>query len=250
MKCPSCQKENPANATRCRDCGQALDPRRGEPATRGKSGAAGPAHISHENVAKKLKLDYMYGVREEIDRMLESFQDFCETLRDPKLGKKELLDLAAKFLHGQFHIREISMGLRSSSDGLLRYVTMRGMRAQVWAKHQGLSYAEEQFYDNEKYKGTQISKYTKLFLAEDYPYDDAEKETYSEHLMAASSRKSLCDSIEGDYIDTVFFGPDDKILGWMECSGTWENKLPDARTIRYMELIACLLGLVLSHKEP
>jgi len=250
MKCPGCQKEIPAHETRCLNCGRTLDTRKAKPAVRGKPTPSGPAGVSHEDVAKKLRLDYLHGVRDGTDRMLESIQDFCEQIRNPKLSANEMLDLAAKLIHAQFHIREISMAMKSPLDGLYRYVTMRGMRAQVWANHQGLSYTEEQLFDNAKYKGTQISNYTKLYLAEDHPYDEVEKHTYSEHLMSASVRKTLSDSIEGDYLDTVFFGPDSRILGWIECSGTWEDKLPDARMIRYIEIVASLLGFALSRNEP
>jgi len=167
----------------------------------------------------------------------------------PKHDSRQLVDYSAKLIFKQFHIKEVAIGLRSSSDGRFRYVAMQGMRANIWAQHTGLSYGHDSFFSNSKYKGTLISKLTKLLLAEDEPYDEVEKKTYNEHLMRSSKRRTPDDSIEGDYLDTLIYGIDGGLIGWIEISGTWDDKLPSASAIRAIEIIANLMGIALS-RDP
>jgi hypothetical protein len=248
MKCPNCQSENYGKQTMCQACGAPLNQPLAKTDARGKSGPVARAPgVAHEDVARKLKLDYIGAVRDHTDRSLDSIQDLLEEVGRPRGDAKELLDGVAKLIYKQFHVREVAIGLKSP-DGLYRYVTMHGMRANIWAEHRDLAYSYDAFFDNVKYKGTVVSDYTKLLLAEDMPYDEGEKQTYSEHLMKSSVRKALDDSIEGDYLDILIYGIGNELLGWIEISGTWEDKLPSARTIRCLEIVANITGMALSHR--
>jgi hypothetical protein len=120
------------------------------------------------------------------------------------------------------------------------------MRADVWAAHNKIAYTYDEVTDSRKYKPITISHHTQLFLAEDNPYGEDEQDTYSEHLMRQFKRKSATDSVEGDYIDLFLYGPQDEILGWIEISGTWDGRIPDARTIRCLEIVASILGIAVT----
>jgi len=247
MKCPNCQSENYGQQSNCQACGSPLSQSPSGSARFKPAKGPRPGRVAHEDVARKLKLDYAGSIRDHTDRNLDSIQDLLEEVGRPKGDAKELLDNVAKLIYKQFHIREIAIGMKSS-DGLYRYVTMHGMRANIWAQHRDLAYTYDSFFDNTKYKGTVISDYTKLLLAEDMPYDEGEKQTYSEHLMQASNRKELDDSIEGDYLDILIYGLGNELLGWIEISGTWEDKLPTARTLRCLEIVANITGMALSYR--
>jgi hypothetical protein len=249
MKCPICETENDETQSRCRKCSSQLTAAAAKPAGVAKVTAPISAAVSPDDVARKLKMDYSRAAKDEADRYLECVQQLSGQIVKPKHESRELVDYAAKLIFKQFHIKEVAIGLRSASDGRFRYVAMQGMRANIWAEHTGLSYAHDSFFSNSKYKGTLISKFTKLLLAEDEPYDDAEKKTYSEHLMRSSKRRTPEDSIEGDYLDTLIYGIDGGLIGWIEISGTWDDKLPSARAIRAIEIIANLMGIALS-RDP
>jgi hypothetical protein len=246
MRCSNCQSENYGNEKICQACGAPLD-QQAKDDNRAKGGLVKKPGVAHEDVARKLKLDYVGAIRDHMDRNLESIQDLLEEVTRPRGDARDLLDGVAKLIYKQFHIREVAIGLKSP-DGLYRYVTMHGMRANIWAQHRDLAYTYDSFFDNIKYKGTVISDYTKLLLAEDNPYGEGERDTYSEHLMKASSRKALDDSIEGDYLDILIYGTANELLGWIEISGTWEDKLPTTRTIRCLEIVANITGMALSHR--
>jgi hypothetical protein len=61
-------------------------------------------------------------------------------------------------------------------------------------------------------------------------------------------RRTVTDSLEADYLDIFFHEPDGNILGFIEISGTRLRKLPDAATIRWIELVGALLGVGLHRK--
>jgi len=177
-------------------------------------------------------------------RGLDSVHGLIKQLMEGEPDLNELMKSTARTIYSQFNIKEVSIGLRSS-DGLYRYVAMYGLREETWAAHRELTYTVEQLLDPNSYKWTDISHHTKLFLAEDNPYADDEAKTRTEHLMMKSKRMSAEDSIEGDYVDVFIYGPKDEILGWIETSGTWDGKLPDARTIRSLEIVSSVLALAI-----
>jgi hypothetical protein len=234
---------------RCKKCNLPLAQSKDKGIGRTNVSASSATAFSPTDVARRYKSDYSRASNDLTDRSIECIQELCELIMTPKVGSKELTESIIKLIFRQFHIKEVSIGLRSASDGRFRYVAMEGMRANIWAEHVKLSYTKDVFFDSKKYKGTQVSKYTKLLLAEDEPYDDGEKKTYSEHLMLSSARKAYDDSIEGDYLDILVFGPQDQVLGWIEISGTWDGKLPSPKIIRTIEVFASLLGIALS-RDP
>ena len=163
---------------------------------------------------------------------------------DPNLD--EMLDQTARLVYTQFNIKEVSIGLKSVSDGLYRYAAEYGMRTDIWAAHKKITYRYDDLYDAKKYKPITISHQTKLYLAEDNPYAPDEAGTYNEHMMKQSKRKSATDSIEGDYLDIFIYGPQDETLGWIEISGTWDGRIPDAKAVRCLEMVSSILGIAIT----
>lgn len=210
---------------------------------------AGPvAKLNHVDVAKKLKFDYAYGPKGHVDKALSGLDPLFAAYRKPKAKTHDLLEMSANIIYRQLRIREVSVGLRDSKDGLYKYEVMSGMNVGKWRAHEGLAYTKEDFFRSDKWKGTMISKYTKLMLAEDNPYHEGEEGTVDRREMIASKRHGPDDSIEGDYMDIMIHGLNDELIGWIEISGTWTSKLPDPQTIRLVELVACTLGSMLSGK--
>jgi hypothetical protein len=204
---------------------------------------------SPEAVKRRLWVDYQYAHKERFNVMLDDMQKFVSSLRDSSTDVKKLLQKAADTIHERLRIRDVTIGLRSSSDGLYRYEVMAGLKGETWAAHKELAYTKDQFYDPVTYKPKQISKYTRLFLSEDNPYANGEERTYDRPVMLQSKRRALDDSIEGDYLDIDILGVNDDHLGWIEISGTLTNKLPDVTTIKYIELMACTIGVALSSTD-
>lgn len=205
-----------------------------------------PEQVSHEDVARKMRLDYSYAKGDRNLRIMDAVQGLFSHVHAGKADTRALLNDAANLISRQFSLREVSIGLKSAADGKYRYEVLVGYRKESEDAHRKLAYTFNEMYDEAKYKATILSKYTRLFLAEDEPYAAGEETTYSRPMMLKLRRKTIEDSIEGDYLDTNIFGSGDDLLGWIEISGTNGWKLPDIATIKWIEVIACIIGSALS----
>jgi len=193
-----------------------------------------------------MRLDYSYAKSDRNLRVMDAVQGLFSHLQTHQVDTRSLVQDAASLVSKHFSIREVAIGLKSPTDGRYRYEVLIGYRKESEEAHQRLSYSFDEMYDEAKYKGTVISKYTRLFLAEDEPYVPGEEMTYSRPIMLKLRRKSLEDSIEGDYLDTNIYGTNDELLGWIEISGTTVWRLPDIATIKWIEVVACIIGAALS----
>ncbi|MCJ2532997.1 MAG: hypothetical protein LN411_03620 [Candidatus Thermoplasmatota archaeon] len=205
--------------------------------------------IDPELIKKRMSLSYQYDRANPANERLDCVQSLISALADQQLSMPEFLQSAADVIRDKFWVKEVTMGLRSRSDGLYRYEVMSGLSDTSWKAHRQLAYTLEQFEDPELYTSAQISNLTRLFLAEDNPYGKDEESTFDRELMLQSSRKSLDETIEGDYIDVKILGKGGTILGWIEISGTTDGKFPDVHTIKCLELLASVLGIALTFSE-
>jgi len=194
-------------------------------------------------------LAYQYACSNPANERTDCVHALITKLADPDIDMHMFLQEVADTINAKQAIKEITIGLRSPSDGLYRYEVMSGLSDSEWDAHKRLSYKHEDFYSEDVYKFMQISKYTRLLLAEDNPYANGEDDTYERDLMLQSKRKSLDDTIEGDYLDISIFGKGDDLLGWIEISGMENGRFPDTETIKCLELLASVIGVALARRE-
>lgn len=193
-------------------------------------------------------MDYQYASSNP-SNPVDCIHDLINELADPDIPLEKFLQDTVNVMHERLCIHEATIGLRDT-DGIYRYKVMAGLEDSEWEAHQRLSYSREQFDDPSLYKFKQIGKYTRLYLAEDNPYQEGEEETYSKPLMLQSSRKSLEDTIEGDYLDIYIYGKNDELQGWIEISGMKNGKFPNAETIKVVELLASVIGAMIARPRP
>jgi hypothetical protein len=209
------------------------------------------ATINPEIIKKRMWLAYQYACSNPANERTDCIHDLITKLANPDIDMHLFLQEAADTINARLAIKEVTIGLKSPSDGLYRYEVMSGLADSEWKAHKGLSYTRDDFFSEEVYKSMQISKYTRLFLAEDNPYANGEEATYERDIMLQSRRKSLDDTIEGDYLDVCIFGKGDDLLGWIEISGMENGRFPDTETVKCLELLASVVGIVLSrHGKP
>ncbi len=205
----------------------------------------GPA-INPEIIKKRMWLDYQYSCNNP-SNAIDTVHELINELADPAFDMHEFLHDAANTICTKLFIKDVTIGLKDPSDGRYKYQVMAGLEDSEWQAHKKLSYSLDQFDNPSLYKFMKISKYTRLYLAEDNPYGSNEEETYSKPLMLMSERKSLEDTIEGDYLDIYVYGKGEELLGWIEISGMNNGKFPDIQTIKVVELLASIIGIVLAH---
>lgn len=208
-----------------------------------------PDGIGPEAIKAKVRMDYARLQKEPGIRALDSILLLADHLKKRDIDTRGLIQDALKLTYRQLHVKEITIGLRDPSDGLYRYYAHQGVRAAIWEGHKKLTYTADSFTGAGKWKGTKISRNSILYLVEDAPYAEGEESTYQEHLSRVSRRRTTEDCIEGDYLDVHITGPNGEILGWLEVSSMWDGKIPDANTIRWLELIADIIGIALLRQQ-
>lgn len=200
--------------------------------------------VSRDDIIRKLKLEYQYPQEDQTARTLDAIRSlFTVWGKDRQvLG---VLQEAANLISKHLRIREIGMGLRGP-DGLYRLEVFVGYRPETEAANRKLVYRLEDFGDSDVYRGVWISKLTKAYFAEDDPYAKSEEDTFNRPMLLKARRMAEDDTIEGDYFCTNVNGPEGDLLGWIEISGTTAWKLPNAQMVKWIELVACVLGGFLS----
>lgn len=260
MKCPGCGTENPNEARHCRVCYRSLTtlgdnvgarresvkqvgiPEKGRAPL--KSFTSQPT-IDHRTIPDKIKFDYSHGIRDPTQKALEGLQSLLSHFQDSHMDIDKFLNEAAEFIWRQLGIDNIAIGLRDPKDGLYRYRAMVGFRDDAMEAHKRIAYKKEQFFEDGEFHGVKISKYSRIYLAEDNVLTEAERSAYNRPGLLTIKRKDPTDSLEGDYVDTGIYGSGDELVGWIEISGTRTMKLPDVTTIRWVEAIASIIAAAL-----
>jgi hypothetical protein len=203
-----------------------------------------------ELIKKRMWLAYQYACSNPSNERMDCIHAMITHLADPELDMKSFLQEVADTINNKFGIKETTIGLKDSVDGLYRYAVMSGLTDSEWEAHKSLTYKYEDFYSQNVYKFMQISKYTHLSLADDNPYAEGEDATYEKELMLHSKRKGLEDTIEGDYLDVLIYGKGEELLGWIEISGMKSGHFPDVETIKCLEMLASVMGIALARISP
>lgn len=198
---------------------------------------------SPDDVARKLRLDYLYSQKDQNQKLLDGVQVLLGHFQKHEFSVDAFMNDALNLLRRRLWIREVTMALLDRREGLYRYRYQSGLRKDAWDAHAPLSYKYGDLVNPAVYKGREISRATTLFLAEDNPYGQGEDGTFSRPIMLRSKRQSVDDSIEGDYFDTWIFGKGREIAGWLEYSGTTSGKLPDGTALKWIELIASFASI-------
>jgi hypothetical protein len=202
--------------------------------------------INPDLIKKRMRLAYQYACSNPANERMDCVHSLITKLADPDIDMHKYLQEAADTIWEKLGIQQITIGLRSHSDGLYRYEVMSGLSETEWDAHRPLSYKLEDFYGSPIYKHMQISRFTRLLLVEDNPYANGEEATFEKDVMLQSKRKSLDDAIEGDYLDILIFGEGDDLLGWIEISGMKTGLFPDVESIKCLELLASVIGVAIT----
>ena len=205
-------------------------------------------YILRDEVERKLRLGYLHGQKDQTTKVLDKLRPILARLQEQNLELMDFLQDVADTANSQFWLKEVTIGLRDP-DGKYRYKVMCGLRPDAWAAHTHLAYTREEFSDPKYYKGRQMSKHTKIFLAEDKPFTDDELDTFTRPILLKATRTNVDECIEGDYFDTHIFGENEQLMGWIEISGTKEGKFPDPTTVRWIELLALIIGIAITRDD-
>ena len=191
----------------------------------------------------KMKLDYTHGLRDPTSKLLEAILAMSAKLEKPGFDLHAILQESAEMITRHLGIASVAIGLWSTSLRKYKYEIVVGLNPESVKGFMALSYDRNELIDPKTYPSHDISRMTKVFLGEEHPYAENEEFSYNKPILLGMHRYSVDESLEADYLGVFFRGPGDEILGWMDISGTRGKRLPDSTTIRWIELIAQIIGL-------
>lgn len=189
-----------------------------------------------------MRIDYSRGFKDHTTKNLEAFCNMCKRLEQPSFDLNVYIHDTADLLEKLFSIESVGICVRGT-DGLFRYATVVGLDDEGVKEHEAIAYTEAQLLEPSIYPSYEISDRTRLFLGEDHPYAAGEEHTYRRPGLIGLKRRTLTDCLEADYLDFFFYDETGHIEGYIETSGTRLRKLPDPEAIRWIELMATILGI-------
>lgn len=204
-----------------------------------------PEIVDPRDVAFKMQTEYSRGVKDNVQKALEALTDLCKKFEQAGSELSVVLKEVADLISRRFAISSVAVAVRDPADDLFRYKAVVGVGPEVEQEFWKLVYTEGQVTDENTYRSYAISNLTRLYLDEDHPYAPGEEFSYNRPGLLDMKRRSLTDSLEADYLDVFFREKSGQLMGWIELSGTRMRKLPDAATIRWVELMSCYLSIAI-----
>lgn len=206
------------------------------------------SYFDPETVKRGLRISYLGARSDHSSKLIDGFSSLLARFNTRPFVLQDLVQNAANYMHRQFRLRWVMIGLRSHSDGLYRYEVMAGVRPDAWEKQKVRVYKREEFAPVVEgfFKAGEISRLTKVYLEEENPLGEEDIVKVNRPFLLKSKRKSQDDALEADFLDTLILDADNDLLGWIDYSGTITGKFPDAMTIRWVELIAAILSAGIS----
>lgn len=197
-------------------------------------------------IERVLRRQYNQVPADENERILDGIQKFIDLTHQDRITLHDVIHEAAMAIHRLFPFKEVTIGLRSRVDGKYRYEEVIGHSRVSAEALKKLSYTYDDFFGpRDDYPAIRLSRYTALALVEEQPFRESEKDTYSRPTLLSEVRKSVDDTVEGDYWDIHMYGLKDDLIGWIELGTTKDGKMPSASIIKQLELFAFILSCVI-----
>ncbi len=207
--------------------------------------------VDKDIVKRGLRTSYLGARSDPSTRLIDGYAALLERFHRRPIVIHDLLQDSANFIHRQFRLRWVMIGLRSP-DGLYRYEAQAGMRPEVWEKQRARTYTREDFAPVVEgvFNAGEVSRLTKVYLEEDNPLAEEDLVKINRPVLLKGKRRTQEDALEGDFLDTLILGTDNTLFGWIDYSGTVTGKFPDAMTIRWVELLSAILASAIACESP
>jgi len=184
-----------------------------------------------------------------MERVIDEVLGLMELMRREQISVHQMLEKSSATIRSLFRLRWVAIGLRNPTDGLYRYEILSGFREDAIAARKKQAFKLEDFTTNSIYKGWEVSRLSKMYFEEDKPYTSGSEVTFNRPILMSSLRRAPDDSLEADYLTVQIPGNKGEVLGWIETSGTITGKLPDVATIKWIEMIADVLGAAIMKRR-
>lgn len=164
-----------------------------------------------------------------------------------KKSIETILKEAVSIIHRLFDFQFVAIALKDR-DGIFRYKVQLGLSQEAERKYFELEYSPSDPLKESTFPSTAVSDLTRFYMQENTPYKEDEIETYARPILLTQKRMTADEMLEGDYIDVDIPGWRREIIGYFELGMTRSKKLPPKGTIKWLELIATMIGAIISER--
>jgi hypothetical protein len=204
--------------------------------------------VKPRDVALHMITAYSHGIKDHTANTVEAISDLCARVKRPEYELDSFLMDVAQMISRLFGIANTAIAVWDQTHQVYRYRVVNGLETKAADAYKNITYTKEHVIDERTYPSHKISRHTQLYLCEEHPYAEGEEKSYQRPALLGMKRRSLSDSLEGDYMCFDFTGAGDELMGWIETSGTRQRRLPETSEIRWIELIARIVGTVIQLK--
>ncbi len=184
--------------------------------------------------------------RDQFEKIIDNYLTLIESAGERKQPLDAVLDQTCKIIFRLFGFREILIGLKSRDDFLYRYVKLFGSGQESMDVYRKVKYTTEDMISQERFPHFKMGRLSELDPVEGLP--EYEKDLFARKYQLGESRKSQDEFHEGDYIDVWIRGSSGDLVGWIELLSPSDGKLPPRSTVRWIELLASVLGIIISQR--
>lgn len=195
---------------------------------------------------KFLRENYSGIAKGEVENAITAMESFLAIASSKEKPLHLILAEVAKTIHRTFDFQYVDIAIRDRRDGLYKYQIAIGLTPEAEKALLQTTYTASDLFDETNFPSTSVSNFTRFYMQESAPFKPVEIATYARPKMLTQARKSPDDMMEGDYINIFVHGRMREILGYIEVGTTRSGKLPSKNTIRWLELMASLLGTIIT----
>lgn len=199
-----------------------------------------------ENTLNLLRRDYRGFPKDRDENAMVAVSSFISHSIESN-SPENIASEAIRIIHRLFDFQFVSVALRDR-DGKFRYVAQLGLPKEKELVLFKIRYSKEDLFDEESYPSTKLSEITRFYMSESNPFKEDEIETFGRPVMIGKTRVNPDEMLEADYFNVYITDWNREIIGYFELSLTRSRKLPDRTTIAWIELIATLMGMIISER--
>jgi len=198
--------------------------------------------VSDAEFAKHIRRIYSKVPENEIERIIDAINDLFTKTQESRYSIEPFLTDIAKIISRRFGFQKVAIGLKDP-DGMFRLKGFVGFTRSAEEAQRKIPYTYDEMVGQNSWPGIEIGKQCEFTMER---VSEEERKTYNRPSLLGKGRTSLEEFREGDCIEIYMcMGSREETIGWIELYNSKDAKLPDRFTIKWIELIASILGRII-----
>jgi len=183
--------------------------------------------------------------KDETERIMDQITKMLSKLPNPKMSIEAFLQEVIASIYRFSNFVELAVVIQDTKDGLFRYKAFIGYTQEAKKAAQTITYSYDEVIDDTDWPGIKINDVFHIYPAELQSFEGIEARTFNRPSQLQMKREFTDALIEGDFFEFDILGPNKEVFGWIETAHTKDKKMPSRNIVKWLELIAVILGNVI-----